>query len=270
MGANYAERMNAELKNPHFFTLSAVGVIGGLLAGLFGVGGGIIMVPLLTWLAQLDQRRAQATSLLAIAPAALMGTASYAAGGVFPLVPGLLVAGGAILGAQLGALLLRQLSLGWLRWTFIAFVASMAITVMTSIPHRGFHIELSLSAMLVLVGIGVVMGAAAGLFGIGGGIIAIPLLLLIFGIGDLEAKGISLMAMAPAAVSGSVSHLVHLTARARDGVWVAAGALMATPLGSLGAFALPESYANVAFGSFAMSIVLFLSVRATRTRRVGG
>jgi len=44
------------------------GVIGGLLAGLFGVGGGVIMVPLLLWWAELDQCRAQATLLVTIAP----------------------------------------------------------------------------------------------------------------------------------------------------------------------------------------------------------
>lgn len=255
------------LKNPHFFSLVMVGVIGGILAGLFGVGGGVIMVPLLLWWAQLDQRRAQATSLLAIAPAALVGTASYATGGVFPFIPGLLVAGGSVLGAQLGAFVLRRLSLGWLRWTLIVFVASMAVTVMGSIPHRDVYIELRIPAVMVLVGIGVVMGTAAGLFGVGGGIIAIPLLMLLFGIGDLEAKGISLAAMTPAAISGSISHMVHQTAKTRDGLWVALGALIATPIGSLGAFALPESYANTVFGAFALTIAIMLTIRALRSPR---
>ena len=255
------------LKNPHFFSLVMVGVIGGLLAGLFGVGGGVIMVPLLLWWAQVDQRRAQATSLIAIAPAALVGTASYATGGVFPFIPGLLVAGGSVLGAQLGAFLLRRLSLGGLRWTFIVFVASMAVTVVGNVPHRDVHIELSIPAVVALVGIGVGMGTAAGLFGIGGGIIAIPLLMLLFGIGDLEAKGISLVAMAPAGISGSISHIIHQTAKIRDGLWVALGALIATPIGALGAFALPENYANVVFGAFALTIAVVLTVRALRSRR---
>lgn len=255
------------LKNPHFFSLVMVGVFGGLLTGLFGVGGGIIMVPLLLWWAQIDHRKAQATSLLAIAPAALAGTASYAIEGVFPLISGLLVAGGAVPGAQLGGFLLRRLSLGWLRWTFIIFVAAVAITVLGSIPQRDVHIALDVPAVILLVVIGVVMGTAAGLFGIGGGIIAIPLLMLFFGIGDHEAKGISLVAMAPAAISGSISHVVHQAAKTRDGLWVALGALIATPIGSLGAFALPESYANVVFGSFALTIAVVLTVRALRSRR---
>jgi uncharacterized membrane protein YfcA len=242
-------------------------VVGGLLAGLFGVGGGIIMVPLLLWWAGINQRRAQATSLLAIAPAALIGSTTYAFGGVFPLVAAILLALGAVVGAQLGALLLRKLSLNWLRWSFAVFVMAMALTVMSTTPNREIQLELTVLNDILLIAIGIVMGAAAGLFGIGGGIIAIPLIMLIFGVGDLEAKGISLLAMAPAALSGSFSHLQHGTASLRDGLWVAAGALVAAPFGALGAFALPETYANVVFGSFAFVISVVLIIRAARASR---
>ena len=220
------------------------------------------MVPLLLWWARIDQRRAQATSLLAIAPAAFIGTASYAIGGVFPVFPALIVALGATAGAQWGAFLLRRLSLPWLRWSFIAFVAAMSVTVMLTIPNRDVHIELSLLVAMGLLIVGVVMGVSAGLFGIGGGIIAIPALMVLFGVGDWEAKGISLIAMAPAALSGSVSHLRHHSAQLRDGLWVAAGALVSTPMGSVGAFAISESAANLIFGGFGLAIAGLLAIRA--------
>lgn len=225
------------------------------------------MVPLLLWWAGINQRRAQATSLLAIAPAALIGSTSYAFGGVFPLAPAILLALGAVVGAQLGALLLRKLSLNWLRWSFAVFVMAMALTVISTTPNREIQLELTVLNDILLIAIGIVMGAAAGLFGIGGGVIAIPLIMLIFGVGDLEAKGISLLAMAPAALSGSFSHLRHGTASLRDGLWVAAGALVATPVGALGAFSLPETYANVVFGSFAFVISVVLIIRAARASR---
>ena len=53
----------------------AAGVIGGFLAGLFGVGGGIVMVPLFVLWLGLDQRRAVTTSLVAIIPIAVFGIA---------------------------------------------------------------------------------------------------------------------------------------------------------------------------------------------------
>ena len=258
---------NDQSSTPPAIALLGVGAIGGLLAGFFGVGGGIVMVPLLLLWAGLDQRRAQATSLLAIAPAALVGTASYAIGGVFPIIPALLVAAGGLAGAQLGALLLRKLSLGWLEWTFILFVLSMAVTLFFTVPNRGVGLNVDVVVGAGLVGIGVVMGIAAGLFGIGGGIIAIPALMLIFGIGDLEAKGVSLIAMAPAALSGSFSHLRHRVATLRDGAWVALAALVITPLGSAGAFLLSEAWANVVFGAFVSAIGVTLLFRAIRRRR---
>ena len=227
------------------------------------------MVPLLLWWAGLNQREAQATSLLAIAPAALIGVGSYAFGGVAPLLPALIVALGATVGAQLGAFLLRKLSLEWLRWTFIIFVAAMAITVIPSVPDRQAHVSLGLPEVSILLSIGIVMGTAAGLFGIGGGIIAIPLIMLILGAGDLEAKGVSLIAMVPAALSGSLSHLRHKKASLRNGAWVAVGALVTTPLGALGAFSLPESLANVVFGTFGLTIALILTIRAIRIQRSG-
>ncbi|MFL5977549.1 MAG: TSUP family transporter, partial [Gaiellaceae bacterium] len=50
----------------------AIGVVAGVLAGLFGVGGGILFVPTLTWLG-LTQLHAEATSLLAIIPTVIVG-----------------------------------------------------------------------------------------------------------------------------------------------------------------------------------------------------
>jgi len=52
----------------------AVGAVAGVVAGLLGVGGGIVIVPFLVWAAELSQQSANATSLLVIVPAAAAGT----------------------------------------------------------------------------------------------------------------------------------------------------------------------------------------------------
>ena len=54
--------------------LALVGVLGGLIAGMLGVGGGVVFVPALVLFAGLDQHGAEATSLLAIIPVAIVGT----------------------------------------------------------------------------------------------------------------------------------------------------------------------------------------------------
>jgi len=65
----------------YWATLAAIGAVGGVLSGLFAIGGGILMVPLLIWRARLGQRQAAATSLVAVIPAAAVSSATYLANG---------------------------------------------------------------------------------------------------------------------------------------------------------------------------------------------
>src|SRR5712691_10888834 len=61
--------------------LVAIGVVGGLLSGLLGVGGGVIMVPLLVFWARFGQRDAHAASLGAIIPISVAGALTYGVAG---------------------------------------------------------------------------------------------------------------------------------------------------------------------------------------------
>ena len=83
-------------RTPWWLRAAAIGVAAGILSGLFGVGGGIIMVPLLVAWFALDQRRASATSLLAIVPIATASAAGYARNGNVDLSAGLLLLVGGV------------------------------------------------------------------------------------------------------------------------------------------------------------------------------
>ena len=255
-----------EHSKPSWLSLAGVGLAGGLFAGVFGVGGGLIMVPLLLWWAKLDQKRAHATSLLAITPVAIIGGVSYAIGGVFAWLPAIFVALGGIVGAQIGAWLLRKIAVGILRWGFIAFIIASGVMLLIQLPDRSAVLEITLTTGSILLGLGVAMGISAGLFGIGGGVIVIPVLMLFFGQSDLVAKSISLLAMAPGAISGSISHLRHKSTTLRDGAWVAAGSLLTTPLGAVIAFLLSPRLAALLFALLMFVIAANLIVRAWRQR----
>jgi uncharacterized membrane protein YfcA len=234
---------------------------------MFGVGGGLLMVPLLLWWTQMNQRQASATSLLAITPAAIIGAISYGVGGVFAWLPAIFVAAGSVTGAQLGAWILKRIPLEPLRWAFIAFVVVSGAMLFVTVPSRDALFELDALVAAILIGLGVLMGIAAGLFGIGGGVLVIPALMLFLGQSDLVAKSVSLLAMAPGAVSGSVSHLRHKTAALRDGVWVSVGAILATPLGAVVAFGLSAQAAAILFGALTVFVSVSLAYRAIRDRR---
>ena len=88
---------------PRFvITCIAIGLAAGLLSGLFGVGGGTVIVPLLLLFLRFEQRLAAGTSLAAIVPTATVGVVSYAVHGSVAWIPALILAAGAVVGAQIG------------------------------------------------------------------------------------------------------------------------------------------------------------------------
>jgi len=251
-------------QGPLVLALLGAGLVGGAFAGLFGVGGGLLMVPLLLWWTKMDHKRAWATSLLAITPAALVGALTYGLGGAFEWEIALYVALGSIVGAQLGAWLLRRVNVTILRWGFITFVIFSAISLVLEHPEREGTLSISVVTALLLVALGLAMGVTAGLFGIGGGVIVVPVLILFFGQSDLVAKGVSLLAMAPGSISGSFSHLRHHSASLRDGLWVALGAVITTPLGALLAFALNPRDSALLFSVLLFAVAANLVIQAVR------
>lgn len=90
--------------SPDLIALAALaGVAAGLLAGLFGVGGGIVFVPTFVFLFAFDQLDAQATSLAAIIPVALIGAWRQSGEGQVEWRAAALMGGGAAIGVLLGA-----------------------------------------------------------------------------------------------------------------------------------------------------------------------
>ena len=89
--------------------LIGVGLVSGVLSGMFGIGGGTVIVPALVFLG-LSQRHAAATSLAAIVPTSITGVISYATSGDVDWVAALLLALGMVVGSQIGSWLLSRLT----------------------------------------------------------------------------------------------------------------------------------------------------------------
>jgi uncharacterized protein len=251
---------------PRIVVLLLIGVAGGLLSGMFGVGGGIILVPLLMAFAGLDQKRAAATSLLAILPTAISGSVTYALHGEIDYVAAGIVAVGAIGGAFIGTALLRRIPVVWLRWLFIALLVVVAARMLFLEPERGEPLPLTPLLVGAYVLLGLVMGIASGLLGVGGGIIAVPALVALFGISDLIAKGTSLLVMVPTTVTGTISNRRAGLVEVRTGLIVGAAAAIASVGGATIALALPARAAAILFAVFLVGIAIQLSVRAIRAR----
>ena len=106
--------------------LLAIGLGGGFLSGLLGVGGGIVMVPLLVLWASYSQRDAHATSLGAIIPISIAGIATYGVAGEVRYGTALALAAGSVIGAPIGARLLVRIDERLLKVVFGTFVVGVA------------------------------------------------------------------------------------------------------------------------------------------------
>jgi hypothetical protein len=116
--------------------LSIVGVASGVLSGLFGVGGGFIIVPALVLFSGMPVHRAVGTSLMVIALVSVSGIASLIGAGraISPVTTGLFVLGG-ISGLFAGEQIGRRLSGPLLQRVFaVAMFAVAAFIVVNSIP----------------------------------------------------------------------------------------------------------------------------------------
>lgn len=248
-------------------TCIGIGLLAGLLSGLFGVGGGTVIVPMLVLLLGFDQRLAAGTSLAAIVPTATVGVVSYALTDSVAWIPALLLAAGAVVGAQIGTWMLPRLSRTVLRWGFIGFLGVVIVNLFLVIPSRDAVLELTLLSGTMLALVGIVTGILAGLLGVGGGIIVVPALIMLFGTSDLVAKGTSLLMMIPTAISGTVGNVRRKNVHLLAAVVIGAAACTTTALGAWLATLLDPFAANVLFAAFLAFIAAQMAVRALRERR---
>ena len=102
-----------------------LGVVAGIFAGMFGVGGGILFVPVLVALG-LDQLEAQGTSLLAILPTVLAGSWTQRRYGNLRARTALVVGVASVLGVEIGARLVTQLPESTLRRLFAVLLFAVA------------------------------------------------------------------------------------------------------------------------------------------------
>lgn len=248
-------------------TLVVIGFTGGVLSGLFAIGGGILMVPLLVWRAGSDQRRAAATSLVAILPAAVVSSVTYLINGAVDLVAGAFIAAGAISGAVIGSRLLRRISVPALRWMFIVFIVAVAARLLFVAPQRGQAVDFSLLVGGGYVALGLAMGIASGLFGIGGGIIAVPLMITFFSASDLVAKGTALVVSILTSAVGTAANSRAGLVDARAGLVLGAVAAVASIPAVLVALAIPARLSAITFAALLLVVAAQLGVKAVRARR---
>lgn len=183
----------------------ALGLIVGVLVGLLGIGGGVVLVPAMVYLLKYDQHLAQGTSLLILLPPIGLGALrQYWKSGQVDLRAGIYCAIGFLLGGYGGGAVAVPMSSQKLRGIFGGFLILSAVLLWRKTQSGGSRTHIagpsakgSSLRMMGILGIAVLCGVAAGMVGIGGGVLLVPLLGLLFGFNQHRAQGTSLVALIP-------------------------------------------------------------------------
>lgn len=195
----------AEMELRDLLVALPLGLLAGALAGLLGIGGGLIFAPLLLWMG-LPPHQALATSTFAIVPTALGGTFTHLRHRAIPWREGLILAAAAFTTALLFSRLGR-LAAGW----HLLLMQSLMYVVLT-VLIRTDQGEAAPDEVpkLPLIGLGVVggvAGLAGGLLGLGGGLVMVPLMVRGMAVPIRLAIRFSTLAVACSAAAASMQFL---------------------------------------------------------------
>lgn len=240
-----------------------VGIAAGFLSGMFGVGGGILIVPGLVLIAKMDQRIAHGTSLAAVLPISASSLLSYWAHDHVDWRVGACLAVGALAGALLGTRLLNVLPH---RTLGIAFAGLLLVTaVRLFLPlESGTRDPLTVASIGVLVLIGVATGILAGLLGVGGGVVMVPAMMMVLQMPAAMAKGTSVAVIIPTSIMGTWRNRKKQNADLKAAAILGLGGILAAIAGGWISARMSDTVSNVLFATLLLIVAarLVLQIRA--------
>ncbi len=192
------------------FFLIVTGMIAGLASGGLGIGGGVIITPALMLLLRFPAVTAIQLSLAAIAPIALVGIVSHtilAPQNVNWFLAGFIVIG-SLPGSWFGLYIKKKIRTRTLYFMFAFFFAYTALKISNLIPEINiFDFPTAHTAdKLPLILLGFLAGIVSSIFGIGGGVIIVPILDQVFHLPLLQSIAVSLAVIVPTTLFGSWIH----------------------------------------------------------------
>ena len=242
-----------------------VGLGAGFLSGVFGVGGGILIVPGLVLFAKMDQRRAHGTSLAAVLPISVSSLITYWAHDHVDWHVSFWLAIGAVGGAFLGTKLLKTVRHDVLSYGFAILLVASAIRLYWT-THADGRTGLSVVAAIALVLIGLATGTLAGLLGVGGGVVMIPAMVLLLGEVNVIAKGTSLAVIIPTSLMGTWRNRKSANVDVKAAAIVGCSGILSAIAGGTLAARMSESLSNALFASLLLVVAAQMTYREWRRR----
>lgn len=236
--------------------LLLIGLAAGFMSGLIGIGGGLVIIPLLTLVLSVAQKKAQTSSLGVVLLASATGAISYGVQGQLDVLIAAGMAVGGVLGSFAGTAILRRTGDGTLKLGFVALALVTAAAMFADVratPPDWFE-GVSVAKIVALIVLGAAVGMLAGLLGVGGGVLMVPALTLLVALTPQQAQATSLavivvISLVSVARNRSAGYLdLRLT------VPLALAALAAAPIGVRVAMGLDAETMRRTFGVFLLLV----------------
>jgi uncharacterized protein len=243
--------------------LILIGLFTGVVSGILGIGGGVLIVPILTFW-QIAVVQAIATSLVGVLLSAISGSYQNWRKGQLNLQAALGLAGFGMPTAVWGASLGAKVPGAWLAFGFAALMVLTIylLNLKRRLAQRQAQLELPAtvrSDWRLVAGIGLFSGLLSGLFGIGGGAVMVPLQMLLLNEPIKSAVRTSLGAIVLIASSGLVKHTFNGNVLWLPGICLAIGGMVGAQIGSRILPHLSDKLVNALFRLLLVLLALYMA-----------
>jgi len=239
-----------------------MGLTAGVFGGILGIGGGLIMIPLMVEVLKLTQHKAHGTSLVALVFTGIGGAITYASNGSVDIAAAALLALTAVFTAPLGARYGNALSEKKLKIYFGAFLIVCSVLLILK-PYLTNFIGTvpGYAKIIILLTTGAFTGFLSGMMGVGGGTMMVPVMVILTGFTQHVAQGTSLLVMVPTGAIGAFTH--WKMGNVEKGIlWsLIPGIILGTYLGGNIANIIPNNPLRLIFAA----MLIFVGLRYFRT-----
>jgi len=241
-----------------------LGAVLGGVGGLLGIGGGIVAIPVLALGFGMSQQLAQGTALVMIMPNVLLAFWRYYQRHPMPLATVGLLGACALIATGPAAWLAVHLDSGVLRRIFAVFLVGLALYFLhgaraaapAETKHAGWHPRL-------MPGVGLAGGFMSGLFGVGAGLVAAPMLVRGFGLRQAVAQGMGLAMVVPGSLLALATFAQAGQVDWRTGALLAVGGTATISYGVSWAHRLPERKLRRLFALMLLATAALMATQAS-------
>lgn len=245
-----------------FFMYLVFGAALGTLGGLFGIGGGLIAIPLLGVLFGLDQQIAQGTALVMVVPNVMLALWRYHQRNKIELRHALPLASMGFCFAWIGSIWAVGIDAETMRVGFVAFLIALSAYNLVRMFYANVSVSSQMNYSWPWLGVlGAASGTMGGLFGVGGAVVATPVLTSLFGTSQVVAQGLSLALALPSTGVTLVTYAVHHQVDWMIGVPLAIGGLLSISWGVKIAHTIPERLLRALFCGFLVLCAVMLAFK---------